>query len=151
LYSLSKSENTIDKEAFSYLTEAIFYDEEYREFGYSTLFKLQPQGMTRKLLDDLIVACHYYILTMDHIIKAGELQIVAKRKRIAKQRKKKAKQMIKDAQERAKTDKMNGEELEELWKELVSDIGDVLEGKVQANDDISPINTLLKVSDEQHQ
>jgi flagellar biosynthesis/type III secretory pathway chaperone len=88
---------------------------------------------------------------MDHIVKAGELQIVAKRKRIAKQRKKKAKQLMKETEERSKTDRMDDDALGELWSELISEIRDVLDGKIAANDDISPINILLKVSDEQHQ
>jgi hypothetical protein len=41
LYSLSKAENPIDKEAFAYMTDTIYYNEEYREFGYLTLNKLQ--------------------------------------------------------------------------------------------------------------
>lgn len=88
---------------------------------------------------------------MDHIIKTGELQIVAKRKRIAKQRKKKAKKMMKETEERSKTDKMSEEQLNELWDEVTPEIQDVLEGKIEANEEISPINILLKVSDEQHQ
>ncbi|KAI6171519.1 TIMELESS domain-containing protein [Aphelenchoides bicaudatus] len=89
LNSLAKSERFMDKEMFSYMTQTIYYNEEYREFPYLILNRLQPQGMTRTLLNDLVIASHYYIATMDHIIKTGELQIVAKRKRIAKQRKKK--------------------------------------------------------------
>lgn len=107
--------------------------------------------MTRKLLEDLIIASHYYMLTMERIIKTGQLQVVAKRKRIAKQRKKKAKQLMKETEDRCKTDQMPEEQLSEMWDELLGEVRDVLEGKIQANEEISPINILLKVSDEQHQ
>lgn len=107
--------------------------------------------MTRKLLDDLIVACHYYILTMEHIIKAGKLHTVAKRKRIAKRRKKKAKEAMQKAQKSSEVDKMCDDELEKLWDELSGEINDVLEGKISVNEEISPIDILLTVEDEQHQ
>jgi hypothetical protein len=88
---------------------------------------------------------------MDHIIKTGQLHIVAKRKRIAKQRKKKAKQLEKEADSRTRADQMAGAELEELWDELENEANEVLSGSIDANEDISPINILLKVDDAKHQ
>lgn len=41
LNSLSKSDVLTDKEAFAYMTRTIYYNEEYREFGYLTLNRLQ--------------------------------------------------------------------------------------------------------------
>lgn len=107
--------------------------------------------MTRKLLEDLIVASHYYIGTMDYIIKTGQLRIVARRKRIMKKRKKEGKQIAKVMKEHQNRDKMKGDDLDGLWNELKSEVEDVLGGRIQANDDISPINILLKVEDEKHQ
>jgi hypothetical protein len=88
---------------------------------------------------------------MEHIIDIGELQVVAKRKRIAKQRKKKAKEAIKETKDKSKIDKMKANDLAELWDDLLLEITDVLEGKIDANEEISPMNVLLKVEDEQHQ
>lgn len=136
---------------FSYITQTIYYNEEYREFPHLVLNKLQPQGMTRKLLNDLIIASHYYIGTMDYIMKSGELQIVAKRKRIAKQRKKKAEQFSKEAEERETVDQLSEEQLNELWDQIKDDVRDVLSGVVEANEEISPINVLLRVDDDKQQ
>lgn len=88
---------------------------------------------------------------MDHIIKTGQLQIVAKRKRIAKQRKKKAERLENEAEARTKADQMTETQLEELWEQLQDEIGAVLNGDIEANEDISPINILLKVDDTKHQ
>ncbi|KAI6231590.1 TIMELESS domain-containing protein [Aphelenchoides besseyi] len=154
LHSLSKAESQTDKEVFAYMTRAIYYMEEYREFGYMTLGRLKPEGMTRKLLDDLIVANHFYIAVMERLIKAGEMFKVAKRKRLIKRRKKeqaKAKEKLVEISEHAKTDQMVEDELETLWSDLLAQIDDVLNGKVEANTEISPINVLLKVDDEKHQ
>ncbi|KAI6221858.1 TIMELESS domain-containing protein [Aphelenchoides fujianensis] len=154
LHSLSKAEAAADQEAFAYMTRAIYYMEEYREFGYTTLGQLKPDGMTRRLLEDLIVANHFYILTLEPIIKKGELIKVAKRKRLVKRKKKeqrKAKEMLVEANEQAKTDALDEQQLEELWTELTAEVDDVLSGKIEATADVFPINSLLQVTDEKHQ
>ncbi|KAI6221835.1 TIMELESS domain-containing protein [Aphelenchoides fujianensis] len=146
LHSLSKAEAAVDQEAFAYMTRAIYYMEEYREFGYTTLGQLKPDGMTRRLLEDLIVANHFYILTLERIIKKGELIKVAKRKRLVKRKKKeqrKAKEMLVEANEQAKTDALDEQQLEELWTELTAEVDDVLGGKIEATADVFPINALM--------
>lgn len=43
------------------------------------------------------------------------------------------------------------EELNTIWDSIKNEILDVLNGKISINEDISPINILLKVEDEEHQ
>lgn len=43
------------------------------------------------------------------------------------------------------------EELNKLWNNIMNEISDALSGKININEDISPINILLKVEDDEHQ
>ncbi|KAI6171518.1 Timeless protein region [Aphelenchoides bicaudatus] len=46
---------------------------------------------------------------------------------------------------------MNEEQLNELWDQVKSEVDDVLNGVIDANEEVSPINILLKVDDSKHQ
>jgi hypothetical protein len=48
-----------------------------------------------------------------------------------------------------KTMKLN--ELDELWTEISEELSDVLDGKIQPNEDANPLNVLIRAEDEQLQ
>lgn len=42
-------------------------------------------------------------------------------------------------------------ELDELWTEISEELSDVLDGKIQPNEDANPLNVLIRAEDEQLQ
>lgn len=115
---------------------------------------LKPVGMTKTLLEDLIIGTHFYIAVMERLNKLGELVFVAKKKRNRRRRKKaqvEARQKLTAAEEAARCDRLEAEERQALWLELEQETKDVLGGKLAPTADISPINILLEVDDDVHQ
>ncbi|KAI1733015.1 timeless protein [Ditylenchus destructor] len=105
------------QELFKMLCDHIFQLEEYRDLGYSLLGNLTAASVTKRMLEDLILANHYYL----HIIET-----------------------INDKP-------LSESALEEIWTEIAASLSSCLMGEIESNDEISPINALLDVDDEQHQ
>lgn len=110
--------------------------------------------MTKILLEDLISGAHYYIAVMEKIVKRGELNTVAKRKKIQKKKQKiqkKAKEAVEENDKSAEVDKMEEEKLKELWTEIKGEVNDCVTGKVQPTENMLPIDSTLKAEDAEHQ
>ena len=81
-----------DKELFSNFTNGIFEVEEYRELGYSIMTRLTQSSTTKKMLQDLIIANHYYLYVMEKVVEQGRLHKIKRAKLIRKQKKLKSKE-----------------------------------------------------------
>ena len=92
---------------------------------------------------------------MERLIERGEMLKVEKKRRLAKQRKRAQKRAHRvlhtETNERARTDKLDVDTLATLWTQIESDVDAVLRGDVPPTANISPMNMLLEVSDEQFQ
>uniref|UniRef100_A0A915DZF1 Timeless N-terminal domain-containing protein n=1 Tax=Ditylenchus dipsaci TaxID=166011 RepID=A0A915DZF1_9BILA len=156
MITLNSIVNAIDpaeKQLCANLCDLIFQVEEFRELGYSMLNTLTPATTTRKMLEDLILANHYYIHVMETISKRGQLDKVNKLKRKSKAKLK----MKKKASAESKIDKVKEEEvfteetLSSLWDEISEELSATLLGDLKMKDDVNPIDNLLKVDDDKHQ
>ncbi|KAI1726545.1 timeless protein domain-containing protein [Ditylenchus destructor] len=137
------------QELFKMLCDHIFQLEEYRDLGYSLLGNLTATSVTKRMLEDLILANHYYLHIIETVNKRGELKAIKK----AKRRKRKSKREQKKSEKSRKiNDKPLSESaLEEIWTEIAANLSSCLMGEIESNEEISPINALLDVDDEQHQ
>jgi len=76
-----------DKEFYRDFCHQIFRVEEYRELATGILRHLFPAGTSHKMLQDLIIANHYFLHLMEKSVKLGELLKFQKKKREKKQKK----------------------------------------------------------------
>uniref|UniRef100_A0A1I8B802 TIMELESS domain-containing protein n=1 Tax=Meloidogyne hapla TaxID=6305 RepID=A0A1I8B802_MELHA len=136
-----------EKEFCNNFCQQLFQTEEYRELAAGILGHLSPAGATRKMLEDLIIANHYFFHLLEKNIKEGTLIRIQKRKRQKKQRKELKKKDNDEKKSIEKAVKMKG--IENMWMEITKELSDTLVGEISPNTDVSPINMLLKVDDEQ--
>ncbi|CAK5077535.1 unnamed protein product [Meloidogyne enterolobii] len=136
-----------EKELCSNFCRQLFQIEEYRELAAGILGHLSPGGATRKMLEDLIIANHYFLHLLEKNIKEGTLIRIQKRKRQRKQRKELKKKDKEEKKSIEKAVKMKG--IANMWMEIAEELSDTLIGEINPNLDVSPINMLLKVDDEQ--
>uniref|UniRef100_A0A914HZ88 EF-hand domain-containing protein n=1 Tax=Globodera rostochiensis TaxID=31243 RepID=A0A914HZ88_GLORO len=146
LNSISNSNFAVEKDYFVQFCQQIFQLEEYRELAGGTLAHLSPAGTTNKMLQDLVVANHYFLHVMEKNVKRGELSKIRKRKGQRRQREKKRREQVK-----LLTNSINTEKLNELWAEISGELSDTLIGELCLNEEANPINSLLNGDDDQLQ
>uniref|UniRef100_A0A7E4W433 TIMELESS domain-containing protein n=1 Tax=Panagrellus redivivus TaxID=6233 RepID=A0A7E4W433_PANRE len=130
------SEDGEAQEVYQEMCKHLFEIPEYREMGYTIMSGISPSSSTRKLLEELVIANHFYLHVMEREVKAGELRQVLKKKRVVKERAKKGTRKNDDPEEspyhadvKAFLKKVPDYELDGIWTEIVDDLADVLQSE----------------------
>ncbi|KAL3118996.1 hypothetical protein niasHT_003779 [Heterodera trifolii] len=74
LNSISNSKFVTDKDHFEQFCQQVFEIEEYRELVGNSLAQLSPAGTTNKMLQDLLIANHYFLHVMEKNAKETHKQ-----------------------------------------------------------------------------
>ncbi|XP_067880636.1 protein timeless homolog isoform X2 [Heterodontus francisci] len=115
----------------------IFYIMEFRELFLTLFRKYDATKQPKSFLKDLVETTHLFIRMIEKFCK-GKNNLFAQKKKL-KKRKPKAKQLVSASSEKSQ------EELEEMWKLTLEQLGKCAEGQELLPDDVVPFDAALEI------
>jgi len=102
------------------------------------------------MLQDLIIANHYFLYVMEKVVEQGQLQKIKRAKLVRREKKIRAKKQMEHLDALSKSTKLEVSP-NEIWITISEEVSDAVNGIVKPNEDISPVDGLLNADDDQLQ